>query len=541
VSQQHWVRDNDGDIVEITSRVQFLGDNNGIDGFVQHAEEGTTGKSTMRVDDEDSTFTVRGHRIIFSKETAAAADDFGGVFGVGYTGVRDVEAGHPWDGLGRVWSIEIDDINTVLARRKLLTDAKRPAETDVARAQWIFNRPELLSAITDDTYLSTADPVQMSKADYTKQSPADVLDDIAQQSGKNWYVMNITDAFTFSLWYGHDALDTFTADVRISNHPDDLAEPDVYAPADGTKISIDPTRIASGVIVDHDKGYVYRTRPATATDFAIGGRDLTMWAPNVKTRDEAIARAERYLVDLSTEEYTIATGIVVDAADVNIVRQGHRIQARLTWSDDGGGWFWTRILARTVRPLSPGPTGARYEIAMELAVLGPVPAPSPCEGGIYDLTEAGYYPPMGSETTAADGVIYYARPGTPAPFVPTPGHVGQWNFPVFGVGDGGSINGTVDTNISALNTVVVMVVGDGTLTFHTRDIHARGATVTALDTLVDPAVVLGSAPADTDLILEITGHDDCLSRIEFSTSGGSGGGSGTENNTGFDGITWAPA
>lgn len=460
MSQQHFYRDNAGDIAEATGHVQFLGENPGQDGFTQNAEEGSIGSTQVRVDDPTGIFDVRGHRLWWSQETEAAGDDFGGVFGVGYTTLRRVTQDFPFDGTGRAWTIDIVDINSVLERRVLLgADCKRPAETDVARIQWLFGIDEMLSAITDDTYLSTANPVMMSKADYRKQRPRDVLDDAAQQSSKNWYLLNIVNAFTFSLWYGAGSLETFVSDAIISNHPDDEGDAGVYEPGDETEFLADPTRVASGVLTDADNFFVYRTRPQTATDFAIGGRDVTMSAPNVKTKAAAEARTLKYLRDFATEEFILKTSITVSAEDVNIVRHGHRIQARITWAPYGYDEVtWYRVLNRTTRAVSPtiGAVKGKYRIDLELSPDTPVTSTALCTG----LTETGSLALPDSDLVSADGNVLALRPGIPYPEVVTPGHQGASHFPEFA----GSVNYAGDCG---QNIYRALVVGDGEISWPT--------------------------------------------------------------------------
>jgi hypothetical protein len=371
-----YYRNLEGVSVEMTHRVQFAGSaEEGTDGMVVNAEEGTVARASVRVDDPEGTFDVAGHRIVWAQETEAEDDDYGGVMGVWYTSVRDVVEGHPWDGVGRVWTLELDDLNTVLDRRIMLgADCNRPAETDVARMQWLLATSEL--NIIDDitTYVSTANPVQMAANDYRKAKGRDVIDDCAQQSGKNWYVINLNFAGHYVMWYGASSLETYESDAVISNVAEDIAA-GAYAPADDSKLRLDPSRVFDKVVVDYKNGYEVVSRPQTAVDFAIGGRDTTMAAPHVTTAAAARARGHRYVNSLATEEFTITTAIIVDAEDVNIAYWGQRIQVRFSWMPRGFDTLtWMRIVNRTVRPLAPavGAEPGKYEIAMEL--IGDAPA-----------------------------------------------------------------------------------------------------------------------------------------------------------------------
>jgi hypothetical protein len=392
MSLEWYYRNLEGVSVEIVGQVQIVGPDPATDGMVVNAEEGTVGRMTLRVDDPTGTFDVAGHRIVWAQETEAAADDYGGVVGVWYTSVRDVEEGHPWDGVGRVWTLELDDLNTVLDRRIMLgADCNRPAETDVARMQWLLATSEL--NIIDDitTYVSTANPVQMPANDYRKAKGRDVIDDCAQQSGKNWYVLNLAFAGNFVAWYGASSLETYASTAVISNVGEDLDE-GAYAPAVGSKLRLDPSRVFDTVVVDYKHGYVVVKRPQTAVDFAIGGRDTTMAAPHVTTAAAATARGNRYVNSLATEEFTITTAIVVDAQDVNIAYWGQRIRCRYSWMPRGFDELtWMRIVNRTVRPLAPtvGEIQGKYEIAMELVGAAPAAGAGGVAFGVLYQSQGG--------------------------------------------------------------------------------------------------------------------------------------------------------
>lgn len=394
MSLKWYYMDNAGDIVEMVGRVQFAGSaEDGTDGLVTNAEEGTVGRARILVDDPDRSFNIRGHRLVYAVETEALADDYGGVIGRYYTNIREVEEGSPFDGAGRKWSIELDDLNTIFDRRIMRgSDANRDEETDVERAQWLAATTEF--GLVDDitTYLSTADPVNMSDADYRNRKVRDIWDDIAQQSGKNWYLLWLANGggVDIALWYGDGSLSTFVSDAQISNYPTDIAG-GAYPPAAGSKLKRDPTRVYSGVVVEYVGGSVYRERPETEELYAVGGRDTTSPAPHVKRTTRAQERGDRYLASIADEEDVISTSIVVAAADVNIVVQGQLVEARWSWMPGHSQYAFMRALNRTVRPLAPADDdeGGLYEIAMEL--VGEAGLDS---FGGYACTENGYQVPL---------------------------------------------------------------------------------------------------------------------------------------------------
>jgi hypothetical protein len=540
-------RNLEGVSVEMSHRVQFAGSaEEGTDGMVVNAEEGTVARASVRVDDPEGTFDVAGHRIVWAQETEAEEDDYGGVIGVWYTSVRDVVEGHPWDGVGRVWTMELDDLNTVLDRRILLgADCNRPAETDVARMQWLMATSEM--NIVDTTgYLSTIAPVMMSANDYRKQKGRDVIDDCSQQSGANWHLINLGFAGNFDLWYGNAALETYESVATISNVPSDILAGS-YAPASGsrntTKLRLDPSRVFDKVVVDYKNGYVVSSRPQTAVDFAIGGRDTTMAAPNVTTAAAARARGARYLATLATEEFSISTAIIVDAADVNIIYWGQRVQVRFSWMPRGFDEFtWMRAVNRTVRPLAPavGEIPGSYEIAMELVGDAPGSPGVACSG----LTASGsFYPLGGSGNTPnpSGGNVFYWRPGITIPQVVTPGHQGIWHFPLYGAGGSGTVDQAGDCG---QNRVRCLVVGDGTMVIHTSTVSS-GRNLVAILCHADAGAPGGFVVDETqyeatgdDFTFNITTHGgvNCEHWVDVKDVGDICGGK-----WGFAGFDWTAA
>jgi hypothetical protein len=413
-------RNDDGDIVELVNGVQvmYARDEPGTDGLVVNAEEGSVGRSRIVVDDPTSSFRIRGHRKIFAVETEAIADIHKGVIYVAYSSFREIVEGSPFDGIGRSVSIDLDDLNTVFDRRHLEgADAKRPAETDVQRAQWLYATNEM-SLVDSDEYLSTEDPVQLDAADLRGQKVSQVWDDMAVQSGKNWYLIqkdlgHASDPTSgYVLWYGHGTLEEWISDVRISNVPDDIDGDETgftFAPAAApdTKWKRDPSRVVSGVRVNYDGGSTYVRRGQTAIDFAIGGRDATISAPNVKTKKAAAARGNRYLRDNATEEDSIMTSIVVPASMVNALTWGHYVRIKLSWLADlgyGTDFVWMRVVNRTVRQVG----NDVYEIAVEL--VAPAPAlPAVAVGAVFYLAKG-----------PAGNAVWWGQPGD----TPPPGHPG---------------------------------------------------------------------------------------------------------------------
>lgn len=183
----------------------------------EKAEEGAVGQWTIIVADPALTLDFKGWRRWLIVEDASTATDH--VIFAGHVADQEISRGEGDDFLpfGRVWTLAITDDNNRWARRVLRgTDCNRPAETDVARMQWLLGTDEVEwgTYLTDvTTYVSTANPVNMDKADYRGQMVNQVVDDCAQASGKNWWITTIYDGtgaytdnanYAVAAWYGKD-------------------------------------------------------------------------------------------------------------------------------------------------------------------------------------------------------------------------------------------------------------------------------------------------------------------------------------------------
>lgn len=526
MTTRYWYRDNTGTITEFTSYVHEPLD------VTTKAEEGATAGSIVIVDDPTGAFDVNGLRKVYITETADTAQSIY----VGYTDSRKVERAYPFNGAARRWTLNLNDLNTVLDRRIMNgADANRPAETDVARVTWLMSTNEA-ALVEDSIYISAAKPVNMDKSDYRGQGFKGVLDDCASQSGKNYYVTNIdagnpngADTNDFTLWYGHDDLAVYSSTVKLSNVSADVNDTTVLAVGDNPTLERRPDRVASGVYGNYKKGHIYRERLATATDYA--RKDVSASWPNVKTAGRAEHRALRYLQSLSTEEDTIEVTVKVDAARVNIIREGQRIEAKFSHLPGyESAYTWMRVMQRTVRQLGP------WDYELGLTLSGPSPTQEAEALGCADRTPSGFYPAMGSFTSDATGNILYLRPGIAGAIVPTPGFVGSGHFPGFGPG----VYYLGDCTESSVRCVVV---GDGQMVIRTvtGPAGAAGRTISATLRHDDGGGFTDEAQSGilqgSTITFDISTHGgaQCTHWVDITDDGGPCGGTGW----GFAGFTWA--
>jgi hypothetical protein len=336
----------------------------------EQAEESSPGFFSIPVDDPDGVLDFPPLTRIWAVESDIAASSNTYVFH-GYIDQRTVRRGDSTrTSSGRVWQINVVDENSVAARRVLSNpNANRPAETDVARVQWLANEADGQLLIDDTTFLSTASPVSMDAADYRGQTGSDVLNDCAQASGKNhWFWFN--QAVGTGLWYGAEDLTTYSSMIRLTNVLGDVDNVFTFAISEDTTLERSPDRMLSGVYYQYAEDAVYVRNTAMFPE--IGMRDLPYSSTNVKTQAKATARANRYLADNDSEDDRITTTVLLPAAKVNWIRAGMRVRFRAQHLPGYESEVWLRVYRRSVVHISEE-TAINYAVTLELGT-GSIPA-----------------------------------------------------------------------------------------------------------------------------------------------------------------------
>ena len=331
--------------------------------FSSAAEEGSVAMSQLVVDDPDLTLNYIGLRRLYAYETAAQAHNQ--MVYNGYLQHRSIGR-QPAEGpdddeevMGRRWTLNIADTTSLLSRRLITgADGDRPAETDIARIQWLLDSNDAYLSNPQDTwenpspYINTTGPVDMSAADLRGQSAFDVLNDCSQRSGKNWFAVYYeandsvppTNNGSIALWYDFDYSTAYSSTLRLTNVRVDADNVTTFAILpDGIK-DIDPTRTYSGVLIN---GQWYHQSTTVANLFQ--QRDAAVSNPNVKTAAEAAALAARYLADAASEDERITARYVCDRQYVNDLREGQRFEAKLSHLPGLSSYSWLRCLRRSVK------------------------------------------------------------------------------------------------------------------------------------------------------------------------------------------------
>jgi hypothetical protein len=270
----------------------------------------------------------------------------------------------------RVWDIQVADFNFQMKRRVIRnSDGNRPAETDIARLEWLLASDYTANTevIVADGIFDDANPVTMTATDYRGRFPVDVVTDCMGYSGKNAFVYAKPDGGdTAASWVGGFAYfvatdNIYTSSIKISNLLSDVDSSTIYAGSNDATLEKNAERVFSGVYLTYSGGKVYRQLQSTID--AYGRIDASIDMPDIKTAAAATALADRYLNDYSFEEDIINVALLMPADKVNLIREGHAVQIKQTHWLGYEDYVWRRVAQRTVSQTS---NPAKYLVNLEL-------------------------------------------------------------------------------------------------------------------------------------------------------------------------------
>lgn len=532
-----------------------------IQGVVTEAELGATGTGSVTLDDPLSTVGYLSDGIVGLKQFVINETD--GPAGqrrlwTGYVGPRDYHRGQGDSlrtGTARKIAITLIDLNDFLHFRifaPIATDPTsafvRPAETDLQRITALLTVDLLSTTLYDISYIPTTGGVALDANDYTGRTPADVLNDCAQMSGRNFFVIYDEASGHYVLWYDVWTTDgattkTYDSTISLTNVETEHNGTTVFAISEAVE-TLDPSRVISAVYIPYTGGTAYRKLATTADKFA--WRDAVMPSSSVKTLTKANALGDRYLAENSTEDPRIKLTVRVPSTVVTLIRAGMRIKLHATHLPSvKAGYTWCRILALTVR--QDQETNLWFWLDLDLS-----PLPSPCASS---ATPGGNYPPLGgpgsggtssANQTPADGVTQYWVPGEmQAAVAPNnaagfgasgSGHYNQWHFPIWGAGGTGTED-QAGSDVS--NEIFLYLFGAGIAVIHTT-LHVAGATMTITQRSDEPTIqiALGTGLAvgtdqTVNIINDTRSSFPCWHFIEIKFDGPSG-------KVGYRGVDWTP-
>ena len=242
----------------------------------------------------------------------------------GFIGERKPERGPLRVGAQRQWEPVLEDYNAAFTDRVLKTaGARRPAETDVARITWLAATGAL--GMLDAFTVSATDPEDMERTNYRGKYPFDVLNDCAENAGKNFFVYYKAGT-GWTGFYGpwNQTTAEFTSSIRISDVAADVD--DVVTFGARAEYELDPGRIYSTLFVRWRKGWVTVTDAATVTNYR--NRQKTVIRENIRTAARARRWANVQLAKLNEEVKRLTLTVQVPASSLGEVRAGQRIQVK---------------------------------------------------------------------------------------------------------------------------------------------------------------------------------------------------------------------
>ncbi len=369
--------------VELTSAIRL----GSITGLVDEAEMGAVGEGNLVFDDVNADLGYNGE-IVGLKRMFVNEND--GPIGhirlwTGWIGDRRYHRGQGDSlitGVQRKVDVTLVDENALASFRVFAPVALeptwsfvRPAETDIERITAMLGVAFLATSLFDVGYVNTVGPVNMDANDYTGSTANDVLNDCAQQSGKNFFVMSNPDESDPKnvLWYDKWSSDgsatiPFDSTLSLTNVLSEHNGTTVFAITPDAVGVLDPSRVVAGVYLPYSGGTTYRKLASTEDAFAY--RDVVAPSVTVKSLAQANIRADRYLAENATEDNRISCTVQLPSTKATLIRAGMRIQAHFTHIPGvDSGMTWCRILRRTVR--QDQETNKQYWLDLELSPQPP--------------------------------------------------------------------------------------------------------------------------------------------------------------------------
>ena len=428
---------------------------------VTSAADGTIASASVKIDDPTGALSLQVLQQFSITETACTNTR---LF-TGYIYNIRIHRGPFQNGAGRVWELEIADLNFLLHLRVLRgSTAKRALESGNTRLAW------LLPAISDlvaDNGLVAANPWMFDEADYRGRYPNEVLPDLCVSSsdvvGRIFFVYWDHAAAEAALFLDVPSAAVNSSSLKISNVLADVDESITFAPNIDSEVGIVGEDVFDGVYFTYKGTSIYRQRAATYTTFGLH-RDGVFSTDRVGSAATAIRHADQYLDAHSGEVDTITCLVRLPASKVNLLDAGMRVQVKFSHLRGYTSFTWMRVQKRTVI-LTAG-TNEFYDIQFELSTRGrdglpgggggDFPIPSGCD---FTLAQSavGAEPDLAAAPSAGNLlVIIAAQRGTTVPVytgfstaesVSTTGSDSGGTFVFYKTADGSEAN-IPDTNPS---------------------------------------------------------------------------------------------
>lgn len=315
------------------------------------AFRGQVAAANITMDDTAGSYTPPGQKAVTVVESTASPTR---LF-TGYVAERRASRGTLAPG-ERQWTVTLEDLNVLLDDRVITgTSGNRASETDAARILWLISDASMGSVTTG--HIPNTNTVTMDAIDYRGKRPRDVLEDCAQKSGKNFFVYYHSSGPL--LFYDLDTGTNLSSSSKISDVASDVNGTTVFAAVDSALV-LDPSRVYSKVRLRYKGGSASVSNATTATNYRT--REVYRRYKRIKSAARATEQAQKWLDQAANEQTTVECAFVCDAANVNDIRAGHRVQIKLTRLGISSYTYY-RVTQRTVRPLSD----VQYRVDLVLA------------------------------------------------------------------------------------------------------------------------------------------------------------------------------
>lgn len=354
------------DDVDLGNQAVRLG---GLPGFTTVADGAAVSFGGFVVDDPGSTRTLVGLQKFAIDETACTPKRMW----TGYALARTVKRGPFVVGSDRVWDVTVGDINMALQFRVIRgANAKRPAETDVARLAWLLTTDSLSGLVYNNGGVNLTDNIQtLDAADYRGQYANDVLRDIGSVLfGKQFFCYwdsTVATGHEISLFYDVPTASYRTSSLSLSNVLADYNGTTVFAPSIDAQLVRDPQDTWSGIYETYSNGIIYENFAATEAAFI--RREIAVNQSRIGLLTTASSYATQFLARFASEQDTITCTVQLPSSKVNLIGSGMRLQCKFSHLPGYGAYSYLRVTRITVSQTILDPD--LYDVALELSNRAP--------------------------------------------------------------------------------------------------------------------------------------------------------------------------
>ena len=319
------------DGVTVVGRVK-MGEVAGLPTAAWYCEPMTGG---LIIEDPDGDLDLNSWHYISVDEDDA--EDGTRIFTGWITGIR-IKRGNEKHATARVWDCDVLELNGLFGLEVLRGgDAKRPAETDVARITWLMTANAMDDTpVADLGRFSTAGPINLSEADFVKSFPMEVATPTAGVAGKNIYAYWSDADSQTGLHYDLTATGP-SATIAVSNDMADVDDVTTFYPLLDGELERDPSEEATGILLNYRNGSVYAQNATlidelspTEVSPSAFKRDQVIESDRIGAEATAQAYVTRFLGQRDRPKEILRFTVRVPATKVNAIHAGDVLSVRFT-------------------------------------------------------------------------------------------------------------------------------------------------------------------------------------------------------------------